>query len=225
MISGPMRRLPSAGLLLASLALAACTEAPPSATASLDQPATASASPEPSQGVLPSAAQPYDAAALLAAMQNSTRPGGVPGQLETDAIAAAVAQRIWTWDGQPWDIFSVGGACGGSECSLDVAGSADGMAGTDLYSFTVMPGNAAVSLASSDLHGYPAALGAALDEIARAAAGDEIGDLAFVSARWLPPPDEGRYWLAYRSGGEEGAPGLDLLLDAATGEIVGRREV
>ena len=61
--------------------------------------------------------------------------------------------------------------------------------------------------------------------MARAAAGDELGDLAFVSARWLPPPDQGRFWLAYRTGGEEGAPGLDLLLDTTTGAIVERREV
>jgi hypothetical protein len=119
----------------------------------------------------------------------------------------------------------VGGACGVAECSLEVAGSTNGMAGADLYSFTVDAAAGDVALELSDLHAYPAALDAELDQMARAAAGDELADLAFVSARWLPPPDQGRYWLAYRTGGEEGAPGLDLLLDSATGAIVERHEV
>lgn len=216
------RRLAPASLLLLT-ALAACGDPGPTATASLGQPATAS--PEAGPAVVPAAGQPYDAATLLAAMRDSTRPGGVPDELETEDVAAAVAEGIWTWDGEPWDTLSVGGACGPAECSLDVAGSADGMAGADLYSFTVGTATGEVTQAPADLHGYPAALDAVLDGMARTAAGDEIGDLAFVSARWLPPPDEGRYWLAYRTGGEEGAPGLDLLLDAATGQIIERREV
>ena len=128
---------------------------------------------------------------MLAAMRDSTRPGGVPDELETDAVAGAVAAQIWTWDGQPWETLSVGGACGPAECDLDVAGSTDGMAGADLYTFTVDPASGDVTLQSTDLHGYPAALDAELDEMARAEAGDELDDLAFVSARWLPPPDQG----------------------------------
>lgn len=218
----PIRQLRPGGILLV-LALAACADTTLDSTSSLGEPATAS--PDASQGMVPVAGQPYAAAALLAAMRDSTRPGGVPDELETDAVAGAVADQIWTWDGQPWQTLSVGGACGPAECTLEVAGSADGMAGADLYILTVHPGGGDVALESSDLHGYPAALNASLDGVARAAAGDEIGDLTFVSARWLPPPDEGRYWLAYRTGGEEGAPGVDLLLDAATGAIVERREV
>jgi hypothetical protein len=208
-----------------ALLLVACTDVEPSATSSLGQPATASASVDASPGLVPTAGQPYDAAALLTAMRDSTRPGGVPDELETDAVAEAVASQLWTWDGQPWATISVGGACGPSDCSLDVAGQSDGMAGADLYTFSVDRASGEVAVESSDLHGYPPALDPMLDAMARAAAGDEIGDLAYVSARWQPPPQEGRYWLAYRTGGEEGAPGLDLLLDAATGEILDRREV
>jgi hypothetical protein len=223
----PMRRLPHSGPLLLTIALllVACTEVEPSATSSLGQPATASASADASPGVMPTAGQPYDAAALLTAMRDSTRPGGVPDELETDAVAAALADHLWTWDGRPWETISVGGACGPAECSLEVAGSAEGMAGADLYLFSVDPATGEVTAEPPDLHGYPTALDAVLDAMARAAAADEIGDLAYTSARWLPPPQEGRYWLAYRTGGEEGAPGLDLLLDAGTGAIVERREV
>jgi hypothetical protein len=216
----PMPRLPAGGLIVA-LALAACAGPGAGATASVDQPATASAG----QSGETAAGQPYDAATVLAAMRDSTRPGGVPDELQTDAVAAAVADQIWTWNGQPWQTLSVGGGCGPAECDLDVAGSADAAAGADLYTFTVEVAGGVVTLQSTDLHGYPAALDAELDAMARAAAGDEVGDLAFVSARWLPPPDQGRFWLAYRTGGEEGAPGLDLLLDSTTGTIVERREI
>jgi len=213
----PMPRLRTSGLVLA-LALAACAGPGPDATASLGQPATATTDPS-----SPAAAgQPYDGAAILAAMRDSTRPGGVPDELETDAVAAAVASQVWTWDGQPWDMLSVGGACGPAECDLDVAGSTDAMAGADLYAFTVDPADGDVTLQSTDLHGYPAALDAKLDQMARAEAGNELDDLAFVAARWLPPPDQGRFWLVYRTGGEEGAPGVDLLLDTTTGAILER---
>jgi hypothetical protein len=208
------------GLLLA-LALAACSD--PNATSSLGPIATAT--PGTSSSAAPAAGQPYDAAAMLAAMRDSTRPGGVPDELETEAVASAVASQVWTWDGQPWDTLAVGGACGPSACDLEVAGAADGAAGADLFTFGIDPAGGEVTLEAADLHAYPADLDAELDAMARAAAGDALGELAFVSARWLPPPEEGRYWLAYRTGGEEGAPGLDLLLDAASGDIIERHEV
>jgi hypothetical protein len=154
-------------------------------------------------------------------MRDSRRPGGVPDQLETHAVAAAVAAQLWTWDGEPWGILSVGGACGSDACSLDVAGSTDGTAGTDLYSFAVEPGSGAVSLVDADLHAHPADLEAEMDAAARAALDEaQLEGLALVGARWLPPPETDRYWLAYRSGGEEGAPMLEVLLDLASGEVL-----
>ena len=207
-----------ASVLLVTLALAACGGPGPDATASIGQPATATTDPSSAAA----AGQPYDSAAMLSAMRDSTRPGGVPDELETGAIAAAVAGHVWTWDGQPWETLSVGGACGPAACDLDVAGSTDARAGADLYTFTVDPAGGDVTLQSTDLHGYPAALDAELDQMARAEAGNELDDLAFVAARWLPPPDQGRFWLVYRTGGEEGAPGVDLLLDTATGAILER---
>jgi hypothetical protein len=215
-----MARRLAVGMLL-TLALASCGRSPgstPSAPGSAS--ASASASDRPSGDPVATPGRPYDAAALLAAMRDSRRPGGVPDQLQTRLIADAVSRQIWTWDGQPWLLMSVGGACGPDGCSLDVAGSREDAPGADLYSFSVDPASGAVTLASSDLHAYPGTLDAGLKQAARSAAGDELAGLAYVGARWLPPPDAGRYWLAYRSGGEEGAPGLDLLLDLATGELI-----
>jgi hypothetical protein len=170
-----------------------------------------------SPAVLPG--RPYDAAALLTGMRESRRPGGVPDQLETDAIALAVSRMVWTWDGSPWDLLSIGGACGLTSCTLDVAGSRAGAHGSDLYSFEVAA-DGTVTLIGSDLHAYDASLDDRLDSVARAAAGDLTAGLTYVGASWLPPPDIGLYRLAYRSGGEEGAPGRDLVLDLASGQIV-----
>ncbi len=163
--------------------------------------------------------RPYDAAALLTGMRESRRPGGVPDELETDAIALAVSHMVWTWDGRPWDLLSIGGACGPTSCTLDVAGSRAGSDGSDLYSFEVAA-DGTVTLISSDLHAYDASLDETLDRVARAAAGDLTTGLTYVGASWLPPPDTGLYRLAYRTGGEEGAPGRDLVLDLASGQIV-----
>ena len=209
-------------LLSLTLALAACGGPSPSGTAS-DASLAGSSGPSASAGaVVPG--RPYDAATLLAAMHESRRPGGVPDELETDAIAARLSERVWTWDGKPWTTLSIGGACGPSRCSLDVAGSRNGAAGADLYTFAVA-GDGAVTLVTADLHAYEAWLDSTLDAAGRAAAADQLTGLAYLGARWLPPPDQGRYWLAYRSGGEEGAPGLDLLLDLATGRILDSRRV
>lgn len=165
--------------------------------------------------------RPYDAAAILAAMRGSRRPGGVPAAVQTDEVASAVAESIWTWDGDPWRVIAVGGSCGPASCLLDVAGSPAASAGADLYSFSVDPDGGSVELLTADLHGYPAALDARLDEVARAGIDPvRLADLALVGARWLPPPEAGRYWLAYRSGGEEGAPGLDVLVDLEAGEVL-----
>lgn len=164
---------------------------------------------------------PYTATDVLAAMRDSRRPGGVPDELETEAIAGAIAERAWTWDGEPWESLSVGAACGPDGCSLDLAGAPAGGAGTDLYTFGIDPVSGAVELLSTDLHGYPPDLDEELDAAARAALDPgELEGLALVGARWLPPPEAGRYWLAYRSGGEEGSPGADVLLDLASGEVL-----
>jgi hypothetical protein len=164
---------------------------------------------------------PYEAADMLDAMRDSRRPGGVPDQLETQEIAAAIAAQAWTWDGELWETISLGGSCGTSGCSLDLAGAPPGEQGTDLYSFSVDPGTGEVQLLASDLHGHPVALQEQLDAAARAGLGADVLDgMELVASRWLAPPQRDRYWLAYRSGGEEGSPGLDVLLDAASGEVL-----
>jgi hypothetical protein len=225
--AGSRLRLARAGLAGLAL-LAACTNAdassPPGGSVEASPapasvaPASSSASPG-GAGATPGT--PYAAADVLAAMRDSRRPGGVPDELETGDVAGAVAAGLWTWDGEPWETWSVGGACGPQTCSLDVAGTPASGAGTDLYSFVVARSSGEVTRAEVDLHGHPPALEAELDVVVRRALDvEDLEGLRLVGARWLPPPDTDRYWLAYRSGGEEGAPRLDVLVDLATGEVL-----
>ena len=153
-------------------------------------------------------------------MGESRRPGGVPDQLETDAIAATLAQRIWTVDGEPWATIAIGASCGPVRCTLDVAGSRSGALADDLYAFEIIPASGEVTTLSTDLRSIPAEVAAALDRLARAAEpAIERDGLALASARWLPPPDNDRFDLSYRSGDEEGSCELELSLDATTAAV------
>jgi hypothetical protein len=210
--------LQRAALTVACLALAsgACRLAgqPPAAlqSSSASSPTPAASAGAPSlqptpPGPLSTPDRPYDVDAILQAMADSRRPDGVPDELQNRQVAASVAHAAWTWDGAPWEALAVSGSCGPELCSLELVGTNGDGAG--------------VELVAADLHAYPRDLEADLDAAARAALDPErLEGLALVSARWLPPPDRDRYLLAYRSGGEEGAPRLDILLDLATGEVI-----
>jgi hypothetical protein len=154
-------------------------------------------------------------------MAASRRPGGVPGQVQTRSIADQMAQAIWTYDGRPWPAMSVSGSCGPEACTIDVSGTPDAATGEDLYTFDVRPDDGTVDVLLADLHGYPTELNQTLDQIARNNVDPErLAGLSLVSARWMPPPDQGQYVLSYRSGGEEGSVALDVVVDLASGTVL-----
>ncbi len=154
---------------------------------------------------------------VLEAMRSSRRPGGVPDELETAAVAAAIAERTFTFDGDPWRDITASGSCGPSICTIELAGAPQGAVGDDVYVFTVDRPSGTVALSESNLRGLPAELLPALDRAARDTWSGDLEDLALLSVRWLPPPEEDVFVLSYRSGGEEGAPALDLRLDLPRG--------
>jgi len=198
-----------------ALVLAACTVTPPPGSSAPASSAVASST----SGEAAVPGQPLTATEVLEAMRDSRRPGGVPEELWTDDIAAAVADLVWTFDGRPWDAIAASGSCGGATCTLELAGSQEGTAGEDVWVFEVQPAAGTVSVASADLHAVPAGRVDALDSAARAAAGDDLpDDLALTAVRWLPPPDTG-FTLAYRSGDEEGSCSVDVVLDATASRV------
>ena len=217
-----------------AILLVACTPGPtPSSSPSSSPTATASesaiptltatTSPAPSEAglELPDPGQPFDPEALLEEMRTSTRPDGVPDVLQTDAVAALLADAMWTFDGGAWDATSIGGSCGSNTCTLEVAGSRNDGVGEDLWIFEVEAATGEVRVVSAELRALPEDLVADLDALARAE-GDSgaLDDLLLTTARWLSPPQEDSFALSYRSGGEEGSCAAKLTVDARTGTIV-----
>jgi hypothetical protein len=187
---------------------------------------SASATPALTGIALPQPGHPFGATALLAAMRNSVRPGGVPDQIETDPIAAALAEAIWTLDGQPWTTIAAGGSCGPDSCTLDVAGSRAGIPGEDLWVFAVVPAVASVQVLSSEVRSLPEDMLLRLDELARIVVQDgSLDGMVLTSVRWLPPPEAERFVLSYRSGGEEGSCRIDLTIDAVSATIISEQVV
>lgn len=209
------RRAAQAALI--ALALAACSAAPAPTVRGTD--AAALVTPEPGR--------PYEASEILAAMRDSRRPGGVPDELETERTARQIADAIWTIDGQPWETLSVGGSCGSSRCTLDVAGTRPDAMGEDVWTFAVEPGSGgSASVTGHNLGAVPGAIAMQADEVARASdAGKHLEGLVLASATWLPPPDADGLILAYRSGDEEGSCRRDVRVDMGSGEAEVRTAV
>lgn len=187
--------------------------------------ASPSATEAPSGGIeLPAAGRPWDAAALLAEMRASTRPDGVPSAVQTEAIAGAIADAVWTIDGSAWDTSTIGGFCGTDSCTLDLAGSHLGRAGEDLWTLRVDLATGAVEPVVAEVRSLPWELVDELDGLARSLdEADELEPMTLATARWLPPPAApGGFILSYRSGGEEGSCSVEIHLDAEAAEIVER---
>ena len=143
---------------------------------------------------IPALEHPFDVASLLAAMRDSRRPGGVPDELETDAIAGAVADALWAFAGQPWTTAVVGGSCGPQSCTLEVAGATPGAQTDDVWVFTVTPATGDVRLLDAELGSVPPELLPTLDEAARALDGSgSLEGMLLASVSWLPPPQAGSF--------------------------------
>lgn len=213
-----LRVLAMAGM---AITLAACSGPPPPSS----EPAASTASSvvigDPGNPIsLRPPGKPFDAQDILDAMRDSRRPGGVAAELQTEPIAAAVADAIWTLQGEPWDAIAASGGCDAGSCTLELAGSAAGDAGEDVWVLSVDPATAEVTVVNADLHGIPTAAVEAIDRLARAADGRAaLDDLLLTSVRWHSPPGEDTFALAYRSGDEEESCLMDVRLDVASGEL------
>jgi hypothetical protein len=193
----PVRRPISLVLLTSAFLVAGCTPTtpspPPSASraadpSSADPSGTPVASPSPSAAaiVVPEPGRPFLAADVLSAMRESRRPGGVPDELETDDVAALVAEELWTFDGEAWQQLVIGGVCGPASCSLEVAGAPADAVGEDLYVFKIDTGGPTLSVEETSLRGLPEPLTIRLDEVVREAHPElfEAGALILTTARW-----------------------------------------
>ena len=159
----------------------------------------------------------------MTAMRDSRRPGGVPDQLETEQIAAAVAAAVVTFDGLPWTTMAASGSCGTDSCTLELAGTRPDSLGDDVWIFDVRPADGTVAVTigraarrcrtsccrhSTSWPGRSSRLRAWRASCSRAPGGS-------------PRRTAEQFALSYRGDGEEGSCGLDVTLDAVTPGIVG----
>lgn len=230
-MSRSAHRIALVALVVVALVLVACTSdgiasLPPASPTDGGLPtptpvstpsAAASTAPLPSLPFEPGL--PYTADDILTAMLASTRPGGVPAEISTPQVAAAVAESLITIDGTPWAAYSVGGSCGPSTCSLEVVGVRDDAAGEDVWRFAVDPSTGAVEVSDRDLAATPAAVTSSLDHTARRLI-ELPASLFLASARWMPADGNLAFVLSYRSGNEEESCSVDIVLDAARSEII-----
>ena len=193
----------------------------PSASTIPSSGGTAAASATPEGLAPPDPGRPFDATTILEAMRDSRRPDGVPDELETDAIAAALAEAIWTIDGEPWTMMSTVGSCGPQACTLEIAGADTGAQGEDLWVFEVPSDSGDVRVVSADLRSVPSDLIAELDTLTRSLfPSGTIAEVPLTNVRWLPPPDETQFVISYRSGGEEGSCSADITVDVVVPSVV-----
>jgi hypothetical protein len=153
--------------------------------------------------------QPYVAEDLASYI--NAAPVGFPTALRTPAVAEALADRIWTFDGQPYRDLWLAGSCENGACEFSATGvpafarSADVV---DAYFLKVNLGSGLFSDGGRpSLKGLPSELVPRLDAIARAHdAAALLADEALLGATWEIPPPAGTFLLRYGRGLEEGDP-------------------
>jgi len=150
------------------------------------------------------AGRPYDGAAVLALMRAQGLPAIDPALLD-EGVAAAVADNLWTYDGQPYRRLIFEGRCEGAGCALGVTGLptfASDATFADAYRWMIEPGAAALRTEGGwpSLSGYPHELDPELEAEARALAGGDLDDLQLSSIRWLPDAEDRLFELQFDDG-------------------------
>lgn len=150
----------------------------------------------------------------------------MPAQLRTTAIAEAIAPRIWSWDGQPYQETDASGECEESgRCILHFEGTPgfaeDRPHQSDGYSFEIETGSGVIlNLSTLGHSGFPHELKLQIDAAIRHIAGNQVGDLPLRNVAWLVPPPDDAYRAEYAAGSTEGSPLVTVVYDRATDTIL-----
>jgi hypothetical protein len=157
---------------------------------------------------------------MFAAAMFRTSSIRLPDLLKSEFIAAAFADRVWTYDGQPYREMLFSGSCSddGSRCEASVLGLpayAPDRNVSDHYSFSVdFRSGPVVKEEGHVLHGFPAEAASGLDDLARSLVPDErLAGARLTSVAWTLPPPENAFGLIYRLGDLEGSRLTTVTID------------
>ena len=168
--------------------------------------------------------RPYTPEMMVAELMDV--PYNFPRELQTDFVAAALADRIWTFDGRPYRELSISGSCdegGLGRCDLSVSGLpafAPNRETNDHYYFSVNVQSAVVIPGASGLEAYPPELGPEVDALVRSLDTErQLQKQGLRGVEWaLPPPDDA-FRLVY-GGDNEGDLMIYVTLDRANRQIL-----
>lgn len=168
--------------------------------------------------------RPYTPEMIAVELQDV--PYNFPPQLQKDYVAAALADRIWTYDGRPYRDLNISGSCNDGvpiRCDLTVSGLpafAPTTDNIDGYYFSVDLSSGLVASGSIGLRGFPPEIAPEVDALARSL--DTEGRLMKMPLRFvvwnLPPPDDA-FRLAYGDN-EVGDLTIFVTLDRANRQIL-----
>lgn len=159
--------------------------------------------------------QPYAAGDIQPFLERA--PIGFPDELRTPFVAAAVADRVWSYDGRPYRDVLFGGSCESEICEFSVTGLPTFAPTHDASDTWFLRLDRRTGLISThgapSLKGFPPELVPELDSLARSLDVDgRLTDLALLGAQWSIPPPGDAFQLRYGKGLEEGDPTLLVTL-------------
>lgn len=163
--------------------------------------------------------RPYtqDMIAGALAMTSSIR---LPQPLKSEFIAAAFADRVWTYDGQPYRELFFSGSCSddGSMCHVSLEALpafAPDREASDHYWFDVDVRSGPIVISEGHvLRGYPAEAASGIDDLARSLVpAERLAGTRLTSVAWELPPPENAFVLIYRLGDLEGSRQTTVTID------------
>lgn len=167
--------------------------------------------------------RPYTAADIERELADV--PEEFPDRLRDPALAGAIADALWTYDGRPYaELWLLGSCSTNGACELTATGRPEsgGEESSDVY-FWQVPARSSTLVASGPpaLKGYPPELASEVDGLVRSLDRDGVlTGLSLLGVEWaVPPPDDG-YVARYGTGDEEGARVVQVLVDRSAGQIL-----
>ena len=168
--------------------------------------------------------RPYTPEMMVAELMDV--PYNFPRELQTDFVAAALADQIWTYDGRPYRELNLVGDCYGSpRCDLRVIGLpafASTRDQSDSHSFSIeLPTRVVTRSYSGGLRGYPPELGPEVEALARSLdTAGRYADLPLRRVLWALPPPGDAYLVQFQRGSLEDAIVRCVALDRAQRQIL-----